>query len=62
MSELDKTKHEVISTLKSLCARCKDGIEHSCPVQQVSSQIEAISSRAESLGLMMNATSVFLGS
>ena len=42
MSELDKTKYEVISTLKNLCTRCKDGLDHSCPVQQVSSQIEAI--------------------
>jgi len=42
MSELDKAKYEVISTLKNLCVRCQDGVDHGCPVQQVLRQIEAI--------------------
>lgn len=42
MSELDQTKTQAINTLKNLCARCKEGIEHRCPVRQISQEIEAI--------------------
>lgn len=42
MSELDKTKYQAVAILKNLCARCKEGVEHACPVQQVTIQIEAI--------------------
>jgi hypothetical protein len=42
MSELDKTKYQAISVLRSLCARCKDGVEHVCPVREVTERIEAI--------------------
>jgi len=42
MSELDKTKYQAISVLKNICARCKEGANHICPIQQVSREIEAI--------------------
>lgn len=42
MSELDKTKYQAMAILKNLCARCKEQISHSCPIQEVSRQIEAI--------------------
>ena len=42
MSELEQTKYTAINSLKRLCARCKEGAEHICPVQQVTRQIEAI--------------------
>jgi len=43
MTQLEKTKVEAVNLLRSLCARCKDGVEHVCPVRQVTGQIEAIS-------------------
>lgn len=42
MTQLEKTKIEAQNILKRLCVRCKDGVEHNCPVQQVRRQIEAI--------------------
>lgn len=42
MTELDKTKLEAAAILRKLCARCKDGIGHDCPVRQVVREIEAI--------------------
>lgn len=42
MTELQKTKFYAIQALQNLCARCKEGIEHICPVKQVTDQIEAI--------------------
>lgn len=42
MTQLDKTKYEAISVLKNLCARCKEGKLHTCPVQQVTKQIQEL--------------------
>lgn len=42
MSELDKTKHDAIRALENLCARCRDGADHTCPVATLISQIKAI--------------------
>ena len=42
MSELEKTKIQASQTLKQLCARCQEGVEHRCPVQAVLREIEAL--------------------
>lgn len=42
MTELDKTKYEAIGVLKNLCSRCREGVEHDCPVAQVIREIESI--------------------
>ncbi len=42
MTELEKVKIQAIETLNHLCARCKEGLEHICPIQQVTQEIEAI--------------------
>lgn len=42
MTQLEKTKKEATSVLINLCARCKEGFEHSCPIQEVNKRIEAI--------------------
>lgn len=42
MSELEKTKYDAIDSLKRLCIRCKDGIEHSCRVTNLIHEIEGL--------------------
>jgi nitrate reductase beta subunit len=43
MSELEKTKNVIIQNMQRLCAHCANGnFPHSCPVQQLSKQIENI--------------------
>lgn len=42
MTQLDQTKYQAINLLKNICIRCKEEIDHICPVQQVSREIEAI--------------------
>ena len=42
MTQLEQTKREATAVLFNLCARCKEGLEHACPIQQVTKQIEAI--------------------
>lgn len=42
MTELEKTKYQVVNSLKNLCIRCKEGILHDCPIQKVTSEIEAL--------------------
>ena len=42
MTELEKTKYEAISVLRSLCARCKEGVEHNCPVLNITKEIKSI--------------------
>ena len=40
MTELERTKIDAINALKNLCARCKEGIVHACPVAGVIREIE----------------------
>jgi len=42
MTELEKTKYEAINSLKKLCARCNQGIEHVCPVRAVIQDVQSI--------------------
>lgn len=42
MTELEKMKYEAAKLLKNLCVKCKDGVAHNCPVQQVTKQIESL--------------------
>ncbi len=42
MTELEKTKRSAADILRNLCVRCKEGVDHVCPVKQVTRQIEAI--------------------
>lgn len=43
MSELEKTKHTAINSLENLCARCREGLDHSCPVSELILRIKSIS-------------------
>ncbi len=40
MTELEKAKIQAIETLNNLCARCKGGVGHTCPVSRVVKEIE----------------------
>lgn len=42
MTELEKVKHETIHNLQHLCARCRDGLAHDCPVAKVIREVAAI--------------------
>ncbi len=42
MTELEKTKYEAIHSLKKLCARCNQEIEHICPVSAVIQDVQSI--------------------
>lgn len=46
MSELEKSKKNIVTQLQGLCAHCSmgsGGREHDCPVQQIAREIKAIS-------------------
>ncbi len=43
MSELEKSKKQIVTQLRNLCAHCAAGREHNCRVQQIASEIKAIS-------------------
>jgi len=43
MSELEKSKNHIVTELQGLCAHCSAGREHNCPIQQIASEIKAIS-------------------
>jgi hypothetical protein len=40
MTEFDKTKHNTISILKTLCSYCRENREHVCPVKELTLRIE----------------------
>ena len=42
MTQFDKTKYEIVNTLKSLCRHCVACEDHECPVAKVTAEIEAI--------------------
>jgi len=42
MSQLEKTKQNILAQLKNLCAHCASGRNHDCPVQGISARVEAI--------------------
>lgn len=42
MTQFEKTKFEAARILQNLCARCKETVDHVCPVSEVTRQIEAI--------------------
>jgi len=42
MSELEQTKSKAIDSLKHLCARCYEGVDHDCRVAGLINQIEDI--------------------
>jgi len=42
MTELEKTKYEAINSLKKLCARCNQEIEHICPVRALIQDVQSI--------------------
>ncbi len=43
MSELEISKKNIVSQLKSLCAHCQTGRTHSCRIQAIAQQIRSIS-------------------
>lgn len=43
MSELEKSKNNILTQLQRLCAHCASGKSHNCPVQQIASEVKAIS-------------------
>ena len=43
MSEVEITKHNIVSQLRKLCAHCFSGRGgHSCPMQEIVARVEAI--------------------
>lgn len=42
MSELELNKNQIVSQLQGLCAHCASGREHSCPLQAITREIQAI--------------------
>lgn len=42
MTQLEQTKYEATTLLKKLCARCKDGVDHNCPVLEIAREIESL--------------------
>lgn len=42
MTQLEKKKYNAIDNLRSLCARCSSGDQHSCKVSEVISEIEKL--------------------
>ena len=43
MSEFEKQKFTVISQLRSLCAHCESGVEHSCRMQHLAAEVASLS-------------------
>lgn len=43
MSELEKTKYDAVDSLKKLCARCSENLDHSCRIQNLIREINGIS-------------------
>ncbi len=43
MSELELSKRNIVSQLRNLCAHCQSGVQHSCPLQVIASQVKSIS-------------------
>ena len=41
MSDLELTKHEIITKLQKLCAHCQSGRKHVCTVQRIALQVKA---------------------
>lgn len=42
MTQLEIKKLNAIANLKSLCVRCYEGIDHSCPVAELIHRIEGL--------------------
>lgn len=42
MTQLEQTKYEATTLLKKLCARCKAGVEHTCPVLEIAREIASL--------------------
>lgn len=43
MSELELSKKNIVSQLRSLCAHCQAQVHHSCPLQAIARQVKSIS-------------------
>lgn len=43
MSDLELSKKNIVSQLRSLCAHCQTGVQHSCPMQSIARQVKSIS-------------------
>ncbi len=43
MSDLELSKNNIVSQLRSLCAHCQTGRQHTCPMQTIAKQVRSIS-------------------
>jgi hypothetical protein len=43
MSELEKSKKNILTQLQGLCAHCSARRSHRCPIQRIASEVKAIS-------------------
>ena len=42
MSELELSKNQIVGELQQLCAHCRAGRLHRCPIQSISARVQAI--------------------